>query len=158
MINHPYRSKTAGLLLSFWLTDLILASLPLTATSTLAAPIEPSQALREAVTVDGIRVHLNKLQEIANANQATRVASSPGYQASADYMTAMMSAAGYQVTRQPFTFTFPSFAQLQQLTPTPKTYRPAAEVGLFTFSPLGTVTGQLQAVDVVIPVPQGVER
>ncbi|CAN7581433.1 hypothetical protein LJR175_004256 [Variovorax sp. LjRoot175] len=43
-------------------------------------------ALRNAVTVDGVRAHQFALQGIADANQGTRVAGSPGHDASAAYV------------------------------------------------------------------------
>lgn len=45
-----------------------------------------TSSLREAVTVEGVRSHQAALQVAADANGGIREASSPGYQASVDYV------------------------------------------------------------------------
>ena len=45
------------------------------------------------------------LQRLADANDGTRAAGTPGYAASVRYVEKTLRAAGYQVTRQPFTVT-----------------------------------------------------
>ena len=78
--------------------------------------------LLECVTVEGVRSHQAALQAIADANNGTRVAGSPGYDASAAYAAQVFSDAGYIVTVQEFQFqTFISLspAVLEQVAPGP---------------------------------------
>jgi aminopeptidase Y len=78
--------------------------------------------LLECVTLDGAREHQAALQAIADANNGTRVSGSPGYDASAAYAAGVFSAAGYDVTVQPFQFqTFVSLAPsiLERVAPPP---------------------------------------
>jgi Zn-dependent M28 family amino/carboxypeptidase len=112
-----------------------------------------SKRLRDAVTVSGIIAHERSLQRIANNNGGTRASGTPGYAASAAYVTSTLKAAGYKVTEQEFTFPF--FQELApstvaQVTPTPTTY----ESGTFSFSGSGDVTGTVVPTnDVLIPPP-----
>src|SRR6266576_6182042 len=56
--------------------------------------------------------HMKKFQAIADANPSpadghpSRNSGEPGYKASADYVAQTMRAAGYNVTIQPYTFTY----------------------------------------------------
>src|SRR4051794_41899688 len=68
-----------------------------------AVPTDTS-ALRTAVTAAGVFMHLDALQDIADANQGTRASGTSGYTASADYVAKTLGAAGYRITRQPFSF------------------------------------------------------
>jgi Peptidase family M28/PA domain len=67
--------------------------------------------------------HMQKFQAIANANPGpdghpSRNSGEPGYKASADYVASVMTAAGYDVKLQPYTFTYyayrgiPSFSEV----------------------------------------------
>ena len=85
-----------------------------------------SSKLRKAVTVEGVRAHQQVLQDIADAaaSAGTRASGTPGYDKSAAYVARRMSAAGYDVTIQPFTFPFfqeLALPVLQQISPTPVT-------------------------------------
>ncbi len=78
--------------------------------------------LLECVTLDGARGHQEALQAIADANNGIRTSGTPGYDESAEYVAERMSAAGYDVTVQDFTFqTFISLspAVLEQVAPPP---------------------------------------
>jgi hypothetical protein len=59
-----------------------------------AAVLTASEALRAAVTVDGMVVHLAALEEIADAHGGTRAAGSPGHEASVDYVAGKLREAG----------------------------------------------------------------
>ena len=61
----------------------------------LADDIAESKGFRKAVTVAGIREHQTAFQAHADANGGNRVAGSAGYEASANYVVARMTAAGY---------------------------------------------------------------
>jgi Zn-dependent M28 family amino/carboxypeptidase len=54
------------------------------------------------VTQDGMNRHLIALQRIADRNGGIRAPGTPGYKASADYVTGKLTAAGYRVTTQDF--------------------------------------------------------
>ena len=122
--------------------------------STVAA-VPNTKPLRDAVTVTGIRKHLRAFQDIANANGGTRASGLPGYNASAGYVVSLMTAAGYGVIRQPFTFTYfqekadPIFARKS---PNPRAYTTNETITL-EYSGSGDVTKRIQAVDIQIPPP-----
>jgi Zn-dependent M28 family amino/carboxypeptidase len=65
------------------------------------APLEPyappNSGPVSEVTVDGVLAHLQALQRIADDHGGTRVAGSPGYDASARYVAAVLRATGYEV-------------------------------------------------------------
>lgn len=82
------------------------------------------------VTVPEIAAHQTALQRIATLNDDTREVFSPGYQESLDYVVSTLREAGYrpQVTQ----FNYPIWQEsqppvLNQVTPTPKVYRPGTE-------------------------------
>lgn len=134
---------------------LIAAAIAASHTGWAAVPIDTT-ALRDAVTVDGIQIHLQALQDIADANGGTRAASTPGYEQSVDYVVAMLEGAGYDVVRQPFDFPYfmeISPAQLEQIVPDPTTYPYAAADGFYTmsYSGSGVVAESVQGVDLMLP-------
>lgn len=112
--------------------------------------------LREAVTVDGVRSHQAAFQAAADANGGTREASSPGYQASVDYVVEQMEAAGYEVAIQEFDYPFFEEnvpALLEQLAPTPTLYEYFGLTGFatMTYSGSGDITAIAEGVDLVLP-------
>jgi hypothetical protein len=54
------------------------------------------------VTADGMYTHLRKLQEIADANQASRAEATPGYDASVDYVAQVLKDKGFDVQTPEF--------------------------------------------------------
>ncbi len=58
----------------------------------------------ECVDADDALVHLQALQDIADANGGTRASGTPGYDASADYVADLLEDAGFIVERQVFDF------------------------------------------------------
>ncbi|MEZ0076486.1 M28 family metallopeptidase [Planotetraspora sp. GP83] len=134
--------------------------LPLALTAPASADPDPAQVAR-SVAVAGIKKHLQKLQEIANANGGTRAAGTAGFDASRAYVAGQLQKAGYKVTVQPFEFPYfreNSTAVLQRISPSPKTYAPTppdgSAVGDFatmTYSGSGDVTATVQNVDLVLP-------
>jgi aminopeptidase Y len=81
-----------------------------------------SELLQQCVTLAGVREHQAALQAIADENGSTRVGGSPGYDASVDYVVNKLTAAGWNVTLQPFQFqTFVSLSPsvLEQVSPQP---------------------------------------
>lgn len=130
----------------------VLASVSLVSA---AGPVDTS-ALREAVTVAGVRAHQAAFQAIADANGGHRAASTPGYDASAAYVRDKLQAAGYTVNYQHFDFPFfqeHSLPILEQVSPDSKIYPPYDVAGFVTmeYSGAGDVTALVQAVDVTIP-------
>ena len=124
------------------------------ATSASAGVPTDTTALREAVTADAIMDHLAELQKIADNNGGTRASGTPGYDASIDYIEGLLVAAGYEVTRQDFTFN--SFRELsdpvfERVSPDPETYVPGEDFFTAEYSGSGDVTAPLQAVDLVLP-------
>jgi len=78
--------------------------------------------LLQCVTLDGVREHQAAFQAVADANNGIRVSGSPGYDASVAYVVDKMTAAGYNVTVQPFqfqTFITLSPSVLEQVAPPP---------------------------------------
>ena len=124
-----------------------------------AAPPTDTSALREAVTVEAVRAHQAEFQEFADLSGGTREASSPGYDLSADYVAGLMEAAGYEVTRQEFTYDY--FEELGPATLTgtspgfPFTYVDGVDIATMGYSGTGPFSGVVQEVDVVVPLPAG---
>jgi Zn-dependent M28 family amino/carboxypeptidase len=59
--------------------------------------------LQAKVTLDATMAHLQELQDIADANGGTRVASSPGYDASVEYVAKALRDRGFDVQTPEFT-------------------------------------------------------
>ena len=106
--------------------------------------------LRDDVRVDKILKHLQRLQAIADANGGTRASGMPGYDASAQYVSALLADQGYAVTVQPFDFAFfrelttPAFARLS---PSPRAFVANSEFFTMTYSGSGDTTAELRLVD-----------
>lgn len=130
-----------------------------TATLTVALTIAPTatavpddtQALRDAVTVEGVMKHLEELQAIADANEGNRASGSAGYDGSADYVADLLEAAGYEVERQ--TFDFPFFAETADpvLALGATTYVEGTDFYTMEYSGSGDVSAPLEGVDLTLP-------
>ncbi|MGW7680858.1 M28 family peptidase [Kribbella sp. NPDC054772] len=116
------------------------------------------QKLVECVTKADLWAHMVKFQQIADANPGadghpSRNSGEPGYKASADYVAAVMKAAGYNVRLQEYKFHYFSFVGTPILrvdAPTPHSY------GIGTdFNPgqvAGSATAHLQpAKGIIVP-------
>ena len=113
------------------------------------------QKLLECVTVTGVREHQAAFQRIADANDdtfypGTRAAGTEGYADSVAYVAGRLKKAGYNVTLDPFEFTFTFPALLRQLTPTDEAYT----TGAYTGSGSGDVTGLVVPVDLALEPPR----
>ena len=64
-----------------------------------APPQDVARDLADRVGVDGMYVHLRKLQEIADANNGTRTEGTPGYDASVDYVVQTLRDKGFDVQK-----------------------------------------------------------
>lgn len=80
-----------------------------------AAAAEYGAALRGRIKGDAMMAHLQKLQEIADANGGTRALGSPGYDASVDYVAKTLRDKGFDVQTPGFEVRLP-FAEDPQLT------------------------------------------
>lgn len=111
------------------------------------APKGQANQLVKAVTVNGILQHLRAFQNIANKNGGNRASGLPGHEASVNYVANKLTAAGYKVTKQPFTFPF-----FQELSPTVLTVNgEEVDNSVFTYSGSGSVTGAIVPIDLQIP-------
>jgi len=140
------------------ITAVAVAVSPLAFTGTASA--EPNnnsvRKLVKAVSGENVKKHLSALQAIATANDGTRVSGTPGFDASRDYVAGKLRAAGYDVTIQPFEFTFSGYVTppvLRQTSPAQKTYTYGffADYVAMGDSPAGSADGTVQPVDVVLP-------
>ena len=67
-----------------------------------APPQDLARDLADKVGVDGMYVHLRKLQEIADANNGSRAEGTPGYDASVDYVAQTLRDKGFDVQTPEF--------------------------------------------------------
>ncbi|HEX2180537.1 MAG TPA: M28 family metallopeptidase [Actinomycetota bacterium] len=115
-----------------------------------------SPKLRAAVTVSGVLEHQQAFQAIADANGGTRLAGTPGYDESAEYVAGRMEAAGYRVTLQPFEFLLVGDGSppiLERLTPPGQSFTDGTDFDSMTYSGSGDTTAGVWAVDLVVPSP-----
>lgn len=108
------------------------------------------EKLLSCVTVDGVLEHEEALQAIADANDGTRAAGTPGYTASVEYVVDTLEAAGWDVSLDEFPFTYVPLPEIEQLTPVAAEY----ESGGFTATGYGEVTGKVIPVDIVLTPPR----
>ena len=112
------RRLTSRLSLPWLLSLCVLVGLsaPVTAGATSSAGCEnrvndTSRKLVPCITTDDLWNHMKAFQAIADANPGpdghpSRNSGEPGYKASVDYVAKLMKQAGYDVTIQPYTFTY----------------------------------------------------
>jgi len=143
--------------LRMYMSILLLGSMALTPLGVQAGPKScdnrtnnTNSKLLECVTVDGVREHQAALQAIADANGGIRTSGTPGYDESVDYVAARMTAAGYDVTVQPFQFN--SFivlgpSTLEQTAPVVLPYVEETDYTLMSQTDAGDATGLVTAVD-----------
>jgi Zn-dependent M28 family amino/carboxypeptidase len=96
--------------------------------------------LLECITLKGVMEHQHAFQDIADANNDTRVSGSPGYDQSVEYVVDQLEAAGYTPEIQEFIFqTFISLSApvLERVSPPPA--GPVATT-IFSYSGSGDVT------------------
>jgi Zn-dependent M28 family amino/carboxypeptidase len=117
-------------------------------------PNSVSQELRDDVKVGGIRAHQQALQNIATMNNGTRASGTPGFDASATYVTRRLERAGYRPQRQEFTFK--RFTELvpavfARVSPDAHTFVEPDEFATMDYSGSGDVTQTLTPVDLTLP-------
>ena len=118
-----------------------------------------SAALRRDVDVSGTVRHLRKLQRIADRNDGTRAAGTPGYAASARYVSRKLARWGWDVSSQSFEFL--SFTEveptvMEQVTPEEIAYEEGIDFSIMSYSGSGDVTAAATPVDVQIEDPSEV--
>ena len=124
------------------------------APATLADDISETKGFRKAVTLAGIREHQEAFQEIADDNNDTRLASTPGHDDSAQYVYDKMVAAGYNVTFQQFEFELVSDVsppEFTQVSPNAVSYVDGVDFATMSYSGSGDVTA-------AVSVPSGDAR
>lgn len=93
--------------------------------------------------------HLQMLQSIAVANNNNRATGTKGYDQSAQYVSGLMSAAGYKVTQN--NFSFDKYTKLssafEQSLPESKSFVESTDYNVMTYSGSGTAMGPAYAVD-----------
>ncbi|HEX2053282.1 MAG TPA: M28 family metallopeptidase [Actinomycetota bacterium] len=115
-----------------------------------------SPKLRSAVTVQGIREHLQAFQAIADANGDTRLAGTPGHELSAEYVAERARAAGYNVTIQEFEYLLVGDGSppvLDRITAPAESFVDGVDFMSMNYSGSGDVTADVWAVDLLIPSP-----
>ena len=119
-------------------------------TPALAGNGTDTQALRDAVSAEGIIDHLEEFQAIADANDDNRAAGTSGHVASAEYVESQLQAAGYETWRQPFSYdkTVVDTAVLAQTAPGQATYVYNTDFTEMAFASEGDVTAAVTAIDV----------
>jgi Zn-dependent M28 family amino/carboxypeptidase len=117
-----------------------------------------TKKLRKAVTKEGLLQHERALQQIALANDDTRAATTPGYNASVDYVAQRLKQAGYKVHFDEFDFpiwTLNGPSTLEEVTPTARTFVEDTDYIVSQFSGGGDVSAQVVPTnDIEIP-PSG---
>jgi len=105
--------------------------------------------LQEAVTLDGVMRHLEALQDIADDNGGNRFTATGGHEASVDYVTEVLTDAGYEVTFDEFEVTVYEEnepARLEIVEPSSSALEPSTDFTPFSFSPSGDVTAPVAPV------------
>jgi Zn-dependent M28 family amino/carboxypeptidase len=91
---------------------------------------DTARKLVPCITTDDLWGHMQAFQAIADAHPGadghpSRNSGEPGYKASVDYVADAMRKAGYDVTLQPYTFTYSSYVgtpSFSELTPTARSF------------------------------------
>src|SRR5262252_4461282 len=103
------------------------SSTPPTSAQCLARVNDTPSKLVECVQAADLMSHMQNFEAIAKANPSpadghpSRNSGEPGYKASADYVASVMSAAGYNVTIQTYTFTYYAFTGIPAFSQTSPT-------------------------------------
>ncbi|HEU5473282.1 MAG TPA: M28 family metallopeptidase [Actinophytocola sp.] len=126
---------------------LVFTAVPASAQAELPDGPALARNLARKVTISQINRHLIAFQRFADrvGGNGTRVASSPGHEASAEYIATKLETAGFVVTRQEFPFVF-----TQTLAESLSVAGTAVDIDIMTYSP-STPVGGITAPLAVIP-------
>lgn len=108
--------------------------------SSQSAPPALRDVLPGKVTVDAMVAHLSALQDIANANNATRAEGTSGYDASVDYVVKALRNKGFEMSTPRFDRLYTTSPGRPMLTVDGRTY-PIDQASLLTPTPPGGITG-----------------
>lgn len=103
---------------------------------------DPARSLAAKVTAEGMFVHLRALQDIANANRATRAAGTSGYDASVDYIAKALRDKGFEVSTPQFQRLHTVSEGKPTLTVAGRSF-PVDQASLLVRTPPGGLTGQV---------------
>jgi hypothetical protein len=136
------RRLTSRLSLAWLLSVCVLVGLSAPATAGAASSAGCDNRVNDTpgklvpcVTTDDLWNHMKAFQAIADANPGadghpSRNPGEPGYKASVDYVANLMKQAGYDVTIQPYTFTYTSYVgtpSFSEVSPTPRSFKLVSE-------------------------------
>ena len=116
-----------------------------------------SADLRDALAFRGMNAHLEKFQDIANANDGSRASGFPGYAASVKHVTKTLKRAGWDVSTQSFdfeAFVIDEPTVFEQTAPTATKYKEDKDFNTMEFAGSGEVTAEVVAVNLEIPPPK----
>lgn len=102
-MRHKLAVRRVGLLAIASVVFLGAAATPLVAAPQ-PDPTRLAEKLVRQVTADGANRHLRALQRIADQNDGTRAANTPGYDVSVEYVAGKLRSAGFIVTTPEFTY------------------------------------------------------
>ena len=156
-MKSDHRAKRR-LLAGVFVASAVAMIVPITAA---AKPPIPQQAcdnrdnnsyskLLECVRLEGVREHQEALQAIATANGGTRADQSDGFLASLEYVEDTMTAAGWDVSRDEFTYAAADIV-VERTAPAPA--QPYAALTALNTGE-GDVTAGITAVDVFLEEPR----
>ena len=122
-----------------------------------ATPGPSPSAATEGDVLDQAEIdrHLDALARIAGEEGGRRVAGTEGYDASADYVAEQLAAMGYEVDRQPFSFTFFDEQAPVSLVIGEQSWSGAEWLHAMLYSAEGVVTGALETVGILNRQPVG---
>lgn len=122
-----------------------------------------SAKLRKAVSVDGIRIHQTALNLFGELKDGNRLAGTPGYRLSADYVELNAKLAGLKTSRQDFTYDLYALADWKKPILDVKRGKsyipgiagsiPGGDFGSMVETVSGDLTAPVWAADLVIPSP-----
>jgi len=155
---HPRRRSriaVAGTAGALALAGSVVTALPATASDGCEQRTDTTiDELLECVTVEGVNEHLKALQDVADANGGTRASGTAGYTASVDYVQQRLEQAGYEVTRQPFSFDYFELTRevFSRTAPEPRDYVAGTDFATIEYSAVGTASGAVVPVDLGDPL------
>ncbi|MDP9424544.1 MAG: M20/M25/M40 family metallo-hydrolase [Actinomycetota bacterium] len=117
-------------------------------------PPDKAEGLRSAVTAEAILHHARLFEAAAEANGGNRAASTPGYDASAEYVADQLRKAGYTVDVQPFEAPYYEEllpAKLEVVAPDKRPYQEGEDFSTLQFSGSGAVVAPVRPVDLGEP-------
>lgn len=129
-------TKAAGVLALLLAAVLVACSAQEPAPPVEIHPDTFARNLAEAVDVDGMSVHLQALQDIADANNGNRAEGTPGYDASLEYVVKVLRNKGFEVDTPKFTRLAITREGAQSVTVAGRSYA-LSQASLLTTTPRG---------------------